>query len=111
METIEKIRQNEAVRLLRWIAKNPETWDELCSGEEVSMTNQKCIEYTGKLWKEGFYPIIAVLLTRHFGRRGIGNALITTAMAAFAQRCEDEGVDWLLQQIVDAICAEERLGH
>lgn len=106
MENTKMMRQKEAVRLLQWIAENPDDWDELCTCEEVLMTNQRCISYIQQLQEAELYPIILVLLTRNFGQREVGTAIVKMAITAFAQQCEDEGMDNLIRKVIAALRAE-----
>ena len=60
-------RQQQVIRFLKWVKRYPGFWELICtpSDEKVKMDLRKMRMLIEKLYNDGFYELIFVLLTVH----------------------------------------------
>lgn len=93
---ISKVKQEEFIRLMRWIASHQSTWSKIYLNE--ALEPEECLNIIQELEKQGFYILIPVVIENSKSNYSMHKALYNFVLNKLAD-------DWAKNEMV-AILAE-----
>ena len=98
---MERHRKAETLRLMEWIASNPESWKQVCLAltEENLLIKKEYRDVLRNLRRNGFYQIIVALM--YSNNECIKKAVEATIIMEIGEQWEDDWIDRFLDNLID----------
>lgn len=101
MEQVEKLRQEDAIRLLKWIRENQDKWIEITMAmtEENALISKELKEVICALKNNGFYQLLILLI--YANNDIIARALEKTILDIICESWDEGSLDNIINMLLD----------
>lgn len=93
-------KPSQTLRLLKWMRKYSGLWYLICTPDEEHMNLDAMKQIVKKLYKEGFYELIFVLLTVHRENPSFSHLTEYLLLDSFIARWDDKRDD-IIREMLD----------
>lgn len=101
MEQVEKLRREDAIRLLKWIRNNQDRWIEITMAmtEENALISKELKEVIYALKNNGFYQLLILLI--YANNDIIARALEKTILDVICEAWDEDSLDNMVDRLLN----------